>query len=68
MLDDSDGDGALFASLFSEGWPAIVLAIIAIIIYLVVIGNRHECAQKKCLDGKPAVLLDHRCLCTEEPQ
>lgn len=61
MIDDSDGDFALLAI----GGP--IGLILAIVLYLVAMDNRKECAAMTCPNGQPARLLDHDCLCVDKP-
>lgn len=69
MLDDDDfGDAVLVGADPSLPWGCLVLVLVVLIIMgFVVLQNHKECAQMTCADGKPAVLLDHQCLCVSQP-
>lgn len=66
MIDDSDADEFMLFSLFTDGWPGIVLAILAVILYFVAAGNSADCSKKSCPTGMQPKLMDHACLCTME--
>lgn len=67
MIDDSDGDFALLASLGMPGVGGLILAILAIVFYVIASRNAADCAKQACPHGGTPKLLDHQCICTEAP-
>jgi hypothetical protein len=66
MIDESDGDFFFLGSLFSSGGVAVVLGILAIVVYLIAFSNETECSKKSCpRPTQTARLMDHECLCVE---
>lgn len=65
MIDYSDGDAFLDASLFSSGIVAILFIIIAIVIYIEAHSNEVSCEKKICPNGEKSLLLNHKCCCLQ---
>jgi hypothetical protein len=66
VIDDSDADFALLASMGSTGWVGFLLLVLAIVLYVVAADNAAECAERSCRVGV-AKLIDHECVCVEAP-
>lgn len=62
MIDDSDTDFALLASMGSSGIGGLILLALAIVFAVIAYQNKGECAQKHCDVGTPK-LMAHECLC-----
>jgi len=62
VIDDSDGDFALLASIGTPGGCGVLLLALAIVFYVIASNNKSDCAQKHCDVGTPK-LMAHECLC-----
>lgn len=67
MLDDDDME---IVALGSN--PSSCLGILALLVALAIMGyfvsqNKAECAEKHCEHGS-SQLMDHRCVCLEDPK
>jgi len=68
MIDDSDGDHVLLSYNGGGGLlGAIVILVIAIIVYAIAASNKDECSKRHCAEGLQPKLVDHQCLCVGAP-
>lgn len=68
MIDENDGD--FFVLLGQNGgclWTLICL-VIALVLYYVGYQNAYECEGRTCPTNQVAKLIDHECICTEQPK
>jgi hypothetical protein len=67
MIDDSDGDFFGLMSMGTGGWLGVLLAIAAIVLWVIAACNEVDCEAKSCPGGAKAKLLDHACVCVTAP-
>lgn len=67
MIDYDDSDSAFMMGLFSEGWVSLVLIFIGIVFAVIAMRNEKDCSKMKCPISTQAQLIDHACLCVQEP-
>ena len=67
MIDFDDADDFLTMGIFSPGGLAVILIIVAVILFFVANSNEKECKQMTCEVGQQARLLDNQCLCVSKP-
>lgn len=66
MIDFDDADDTAWLAFFCEGPLAIIVAIVAVILFCMAVDNKNECAKKTCpADMKPK-LTQHDCVCVVE--
>lgn len=63
MIDDSDGDFFSLAGIMSNGWTALALLLVGLLLWGVATWNSAECSDRTCPGNQKAKLLDHECVC-----
>jgi hypothetical protein len=67
MIDDDDGDFFLLSASSASGWVAVVLIVMAIILYAIAAGYESDCLERSCAVGSPKY-VDGECLCASTPK
>lgn len=67
MSFEDDGDVFLIGSIFSKGWPAFILAAIAIVFYLMAMSVEYQCGKMACPYGQKPVMIGNDCACVGTP-
>lgn len=65
MIDDSDVDFAILASMGTRGWVSVVFAVAAFVLMVARCSSEDECGKRHCDKGKPTVVA-HECVCVEK--
>lgn len=63
MIDDSDGDFFSLAGMMSNGWLAVALLLVGLVLWCIAAWNSIECGERTCPGEQKAKLLDHECVC-----
>jgi hypothetical protein len=69
VIDDSDVDFFSGAALFTDNLGcAFVLLALVIVLAIVVVFNKEECAEKRCPPNHVGKLVEHECMCVIPPE
>lgn len=67
MSFSDDGDFFSLASLLSKGWPAFILAAVAVVFYLMAMSLEYQCDKEACPYGQKPVMIGNDCACVGTP-
>ena len=67
MSFSDDGDFFFFGSLFTKGWPAFILAAIAVVFYLMAMSAEYQCGKMECPSGQKPMTIKGECACVGKP-
>lgn len=67
MSFSDEGDAFFIGSLFTNGWTAFVLAVVAVVFYLMSMTVQYDCEKVECPPGQKPTTIEDECACVGRP-